>query len=192
MTSGGASACRPLPRCRLLNAHVLMKLKDYGLQLRKIDGSVGAASALKLTYAGITKRLFAIATTMVLARRTRGLRIGICEKSWPLANRNCWHVLPERCPTCTRKPIAGFKMSATADLSGNNSPIPIFEGAAGLFARMAADIAGENTKRETIDQFFKIHLAASASLASRRGLIPLHTTRSGSVAGASSYHHRRL
>ncbi|WP_253713756.1 hypothetical protein [Bradyrhizobium sp. WD16] len=47
-------------------------LGRHGLDVRVIDGPVGAASALKLSYAGITKGLVAIAATMVLAAERAG------------------------------------------------------------------------------------------------------------------------
>jgi 3-hydroxyisobutyrate dehydrogenase-like beta-hydroxyacid dehydrogenase len=41
-------------------------LRDWGIDWRVIDGPVGAASALKLSYAGITKGTTAIASAMLL------------------------------------------------------------------------------------------------------------------------------
>ena len=41
-------------------------MRDYGLDWRIIDGPVGAASGLKMSYAGITKGTTAIAAAMLL------------------------------------------------------------------------------------------------------------------------------
>ena len=41
-------------------------LRDWGLDWRAIDGPVGAASGLKMSYAGITKGSTAIAAAMLL------------------------------------------------------------------------------------------------------------------------------
>ena len=41
-------------------------LRDWGINLRTIDGPVGAASAVKMSYAGITKGTTAIAAAMLL------------------------------------------------------------------------------------------------------------------------------
>ncbi len=41
-------------------------LRDWGINLRAIDGPVGAASAVKMSYAGITKGTTAIAAAMLL------------------------------------------------------------------------------------------------------------------------------
>ena len=48
----------------------LKGLAEYGLDVRIVDGPIGAASALKLSYAGITKGL--VATAMVLAAEREG------------------------------------------------------------------------------------------------------------------------
>ena len=49
----------------------LARLNDYGLIVRVLDGPVTAASALKMSYAGITKGFTALGATMMLAA-TRG------------------------------------------------------------------------------------------------------------------------
>ncbi|MGB6662202.1 MAG: NAD(P)-binding domain-containing protein, partial [Xanthobacteraceae bacterium] len=46
-------------------------LRDYGLDIRVLDGAMSAASALKMSYAGITKGTQALAAVMMLAA-TRG------------------------------------------------------------------------------------------------------------------------
>src|SRR5216684_629230 len=43
-----------------------LPLRDWGIDLREIDGPIGAASGLKMSYAGITKGTTAIASAMLL------------------------------------------------------------------------------------------------------------------------------
>jgi L-threonate 2-dehydrogenase len=43
-----------------------LPLRDWGLDLRAIDGPIGAASGMKMSYAGITKGTTAIASAMLL------------------------------------------------------------------------------------------------------------------------------
>src|SRR5712691_11427904 len=43
-----------------------LPLRDWGIDLRAIDGPIGAASGLKMSYAGITKGTTAIASAMML------------------------------------------------------------------------------------------------------------------------------
>jgi L-threonate 2-dehydrogenase len=52
-------------------AHRFAKLGQYGLDIRVLDGPLAAASALKMSYGGITKGITAIAAAMFLAA-TRG------------------------------------------------------------------------------------------------------------------------
>lgn len=48
------------------------KLRDYGLDVRVLDGALSAASALKMSYAGITKGTQAIGAAMMLAATRAG------------------------------------------------------------------------------------------------------------------------
>jgi putative dehydrogenase len=47
-------------------------LRDYGLNIRVLDGAMSAASALKMSYAGITKGTQAIGAAMMLAATRAG------------------------------------------------------------------------------------------------------------------------
>jgi putative dehydrogenase len=53
-------------------AHEAQRLTDYGLAIRVLDGPIGAASALKMSYAGITKGLTAIGAAMMLGASRAG------------------------------------------------------------------------------------------------------------------------
>ena len=55
------------------SATELMRLAKYGLDIAVLDAQVGAASALKLAYAGMTKGFTAIATAMLHAASREGL-----------------------------------------------------------------------------------------------------------------------
>ncbi|MEW6149615.1 MAG: NAD(P)-binding domain-containing protein, partial [Pseudomonadota bacterium] len=54
------------------HARDVMVLKDLGLDVRIIEGPVGAASALKMSYAGIVKGLAGIGSAMVIAATKAG------------------------------------------------------------------------------------------------------------------------
>ena len=47
-------------------------LREYGLDIRLLDGAIGAASALKMSYAGITKGLTALGSAMMLGAAASG------------------------------------------------------------------------------------------------------------------------
>jgi 3-hydroxyisobutyrate dehydrogenase-like beta-hydroxyacid dehydrogenase len=52
-------------------------LRTLGLDLRQIDGPIGAAAALKMSYAGINKGVMAIGTAMLLAASRSGASTGL-------------------------------------------------------------------------------------------------------------------
>jgi len=69
-------------------AHQAAALNDYGLIVRVLDGPLTAASALKMSYAGITKGFTALGAAMMLAA-TRGgsaeaLKAELAESQAPL------------------------------------------------------------------------------------------------------------
>jgi L-threonate 2-dehydrogenase len=53
-------------------AEALRGLADHGIDLRPIAGGIGAASALKMSYAGITKGLTALGSAMALGAERAG------------------------------------------------------------------------------------------------------------------------
>jgi 3-hydroxyisobutyrate dehydrogenase-like beta-hydroxyacid dehydrogenase len=62
----------------------IMVLRAHGLDVRVVEGGIGAASALKMSYAGITKGLTALGAAMMLGatrgRRRRGALRRACSK----------------------------------------------------------------------------------------------------------------
>jgi 3-hydroxyisobutyrate dehydrogenase-like beta-hydroxyacid dehydrogenase len=55
-------------------------LRDYGVDIRLLDGAVGAASALKMSYAGITKGLTALGSAMMLGAAANGSAAALLEE----------------------------------------------------------------------------------------------------------------
>jgi putative dehydrogenase len=56
-----------------VDAPEVMKLAPFGMKIGVLDGPVGAASALKMSYAGITKGLIALGSSMILAAERAGI-----------------------------------------------------------------------------------------------------------------------
>ena len=71
------------------HAKEFAKLNDYGLIVRVLDGPLTAASALKMSYAGITKGFTALGAAMMLAADARRLGRRRCTPSSPKASRRC-------------------------------------------------------------------------------------------------------
>ncbi|MEP7244167.1 MAG: DUF1932 domain-containing protein [Gammaproteobacteria bacterium] len=62
------------PRLYVSGEHTakVAELAQYGLDVRLLEGPIGAASALKMAYAGITKGQVAVVTAMILAAERAG------------------------------------------------------------------------------------------------------------------------
>jgi L-threonate 2-dehydrogenase len=54
------------------HARDALALNDFGLVVRALEGPIGAASALKMSYAGITKGLTAVGSAMILGAARAG------------------------------------------------------------------------------------------------------------------------
>ncbi|WP_019903098.1 NAD(P)-dependent oxidoreductase [Methylobacterium sp. 77] len=115
-------------------------LRELGLDIRPLDGGVGAASALKMSYAGINKGLTALAAVMILTAGRAGaadaLHAELAENEPELLARFA-RVMPDMVPKAYRwvtemEEIAGF----LADDEGGRL---MFEGAGRVFARLAAE-----------------------------------------------------
>jgi L-threonate 2-dehydrogenase len=130
-------------------------LKDRGLDVRVLDGPVGAASALKMCYAGITKGLTALGTAMILAASRDGAAEALrreLELSQPHLLTFLGRSVPGMFPKAYRwvaemEEIADF---ADADPAAN----AIYGGAARLFEEMARDVEGANEKTAALTRFF--------------------------------------
>jgi putative dehydrogenase len=136
------------------HAGVLTELSAYGLRVRTMEGQVGAAKALKLSYAGITKGLVALGTCMILAAERAGAGQALYEElaiSQTQLLERFSRGLPGMYPKAYRWVE---EMHAISDFIGARFPeAGIFEGAAGLYERMASDVSGAGAERQIIDAF---------------------------------------
>jgi putative dehydrogenase len=118
-----------------------MRLGRFGLNLRLVEGPIGAASALKMSYAGITKGFTAIGTAMMLGSMRAGsgeaLRRELAESQPQLA---AWLVrqVPRMFPKAYRwvaemEEIGEFLGD---DLAGHD----IYVAIARLYERIAAGV----------------------------------------------------
>jgi 3-hydroxyisobutyrate dehydrogenase-like beta-hydroxyacid dehydrogenase len=129
------------------HAQELSMLKQLGLDLRIIDGPIGAASALKMSYAGINKGLTAVGAAMVLAATRAGaadaLR-GELASSQPQILARLAIALPDMVPKAYRW-VA--EMREIAAFLGPDHPANLaYEGFARLFEHIAADAKGAGTE----------------------------------------------
>ena len=142
------------------HASKLALLRDLGLDLRIVAGPIGAASALKMSYAGINKGLTALGAAIAIAAVRAGaapaLRDELAE-SQPQILARFAVALPEMLPKAYRwvaemREIAGF-------LGPDDPAHLIFEGAARLFEHVASE---QDEGGKDID-----HILAFAEMARR-------------------------
>jgi L-threonate 2-dehydrogenase len=129
-------------------------LNDYGLIVRLLDGPPTAASALKMSYAGINKGLIALGAAMMLAAERAGageaLRAELAD-SQPALLASLTRSIPNMYPKAYRW-VA--EMEEIAGFIGTGRPEhEIFEAAARLYERIAADHASGQQEIAALDKF---------------------------------------
>jgi 3-hydroxyisobutyrate dehydrogenase-like beta-hydroxyacid dehydrogenase len=128
------------------------RLNDAGLVVRVLDDPLGAASALKMSYAGITKGLTALASAMSLAAMRNGAGNALLDElaeSQPELLKWLQKSVPRMPPKAYRwvaemEEIAGF-------IGDDFAEHRIYEGAAGLYDRLAKD----KDATDALERFFK-------------------------------------
>jgi hypothetical protein len=119
-------------------------------------GPVGAASALKMSYAGMTKGLTAIAAIMVLGAARAGAGEALLSElgiSQAALLKRFGTSLPGMVPKAYRW-VAEMREIA-AFLGDDKAGAAVFEGIAQLYERIAADAAGERTEVAVLEAFAK-------------------------------------
>ncbi|MDB5684070.1 MAG: hypothetical protein JWM75_1768 [Sphingomonas bacterium] len=130
-------------------------LATLGIDLRVIDGPVGAAAALKMSYAGINKGMVGLAAAMMLAASRAGAADALHDElaaSLPDHFTRFQRAVPDMYPKAYRW-IA--EMREIAAFAGDEATAMIFEGMARLYERLAADIDGDNRERRMLDAFLR-------------------------------------
>ena len=145
----------PVFYCSGPHAARLAVLAEHGLAVKVLDGSIGAASGLKMGYAGITKGTTALASTMMLAATRFGaaaeLRRVLAE-SRPDLLALFERSVPDMSPKAYRW-VA--EMEEIADFAGADTAAQqIYQGIAQLYGRLAADWKGERTETKQLTAFF--------------------------------------
>ena len=119
-------------------------LRESGLDVRVLDGPLSAASALKMSYAGITKGMQAIGAAMMLAA-TRAGSAEALTKELASSQKEMLALFKQQLPMMPAKAyrwiaemreIAGF---VAADPAAHD----LYEGAAHFYERIAEDFAAD-------------------------------------------------
>lgn len=129
-------------------------LGDFGLDIRFVEGPVGAASALKMSYAGIVKGLAGIGSAMVVAATKAGAADALRDElalSQPAILARLEVALPDMIPKAYRwvaemQEISGF-------LGPDHPASQIYQGFARWFEHLARDAKGEAVDASLLKAF---------------------------------------
>ena len=132
------------------------KLNDYGLIVRLLDGPTSAASALKMSYAGITKGFTALGAAMMLAA-TRGGSAQALQAELAESQPALLGFLAKQIPAMYGK---AYRWVAELDeisafVGKDYDENEMMTAAARFYERIAADVDGENQETGTLDKFLK-------------------------------------
>ena len=125
-----------------------------GLVVRVIDGPVGAASALKMSYAAITKGLTALGSASILAATRAGAAEALhreLSESQPMLMAWLGRSVPDMFPKAYR--FVG-EMEEISSFMGSDGAREIYAGIAELYREVAADKDGENRDIGALTRFF--------------------------------------
>ena len=129
-------------------------LRQYGLDVRALDGAMSAASALKMSYAGITKGTQAIGAAMMLAATRAGSADALfAELSSSQKEMFAWFkrglaLMPPKAYRWVAEmhEIAGF-------VGEDPTAHELYEGAAHFYERIAEDFDGDKSDVTALTEF---------------------------------------
>ena len=130
------------------------ELRAFGLDIVALDGPVGAASALKMSYAGITKGVTALGAAMFLAATRAGVAAALHSElkfSQKVLLERFSQNLPDMYGKAYRWVAEMEEIARFAEQDPGAAEI--YRGAARLYERLAADAAGDRQEVEALDRF---------------------------------------
>jgi putative dehydrogenase len=129
-------------------------LNDYGLIVRVLQGPLTAASALKMSYAGITKGFTALGAAMILAA-TRGGSADALKAELAESQQALNGFLTRQMPGMYSKAYRWVaELDEIAQFVGSEHPEhAMLEAAARLYERIAEDVDGDNVETAALDKF---------------------------------------
>jgi 3-hydroxyisobutyrate dehydrogenase-like beta-hydroxyacid dehydrogenase len=131
-------------------------LREYGLEMPVQPGPIGAASAMKMSYAGITKGFTALGAAMMLAATRAGTADDLKQEllaSQPALVGWLTRAMPRMYSKAYRW-VA--EMEEIAEFVGEDPAArQFYEAAARLYERIAADFEGDRQEVAALDAFCK-------------------------------------
>src|SRR5262249_39558152 len=139
------------------DAVLLKPLAAFGIDVRMLEAPVGAASALKMCYAGMTKGVIAVGAAMLLAAQRAGvseaLAAELADSQQPLL-ASLGRGIPNMFPKAYRW-VAEMQEIA---LFAHDDPAAaqMYEGASELYERLAADVVHSHRETAALSEFLAI------------------------------------
>lgn len=130
------------------------ELSRYGLDIRVLDGRIGTASAIKMSYAGITKGFTALGALMMLAATRAGVA-EVLHKELSQSQPQLLAWLTRQMPSMYGKAYRWVaEMEEIAAFAGDDpSARQTFEANAKLYERLAADFASSQEETGALTAF---------------------------------------
>jgi len=130
------------------------RLNNYGLIVRVLDGPLTAASALKMSYAGITKGFTALGASMMLAA-TRGGSAQALQAELAESQPALLGFLTRQVPSMYSKAYRWVaEMEEISDFIGDDhAEHAMMDAAAKFYQRIASDFDGGKQETGTMDRF---------------------------------------
>jgi L-threonate 2-dehydrogenase len=129
-------------------------LRQFGLDVRVLEGPLSAASALKMSYAGINKGTQAIGAAMMLA----AMRAGSAEALFDELSFSQKEMLAQFQQQLPKMPAKAYRWIAEMqEIAGFVADDPaaraLYEGAARFYERMADDFSGDRKAAAALERF---------------------------------------
>ena len=131
-------------------------LREYGLDVRLLEGSLSAASALKMSYAGITKGTQAIGAAMMLAATRAGSAAALFEEL-SFSQKEMLAQFKQQLPMMPAKAYRWIaEMEEIAGFVGDDPAArELYEGAAHFYKRIAEDFAVDKKDVAALTAFLR-------------------------------------
>jgi putative dehydrogenase len=129
-------------------------LRQYGLDVRVLEGPLSAASALKMSYAGINKGTQAIGAAMMLA----AMRAGSADALYDELSFSQKEMLAQFKQQLPKMPAKAYRWIAEMqEIAGFVADDPaardLYEGAARFYEKMAEDFSGGQKAADALESF---------------------------------------
>ena len=137
----------------------LLELGAFGIDVRPLEADVGAASALKMCYAGITKGLTCLGAAMILAATREGASEALMaelERSQPELLALLHPRIPDMLPKAYRW---SGEMEEIAAFVGADEAALIYQGMARVYERLARDARSTRTEAAALESFLGLGAA---------------------------------